>query len=101
MGSIMKYDFRAYRAPAILGLCIMLGCGLASGCILRVVESFQVEELRYSMISASLYMIAGFCQIVISIAFAFICLSAVYRYHQSMFTDEGYLTLVLPCLLMV
>lgn len=86
---LMKYEFM-YYLRSIAPMCIiLLGMALAN----RLIQFAEKDSTTYNILFTSSAILLGImCFVVIAMAF----ILGVVRFHKNMYSEEGYLSLVLP-----
>lgn len=101
MVKILKYDLYAFRKYAIPLFIAMLALGGVVGG-LRCVMDLMTPELAFevdlptTVALAALSSLTGICYAALFVSAVVLCIAVLYRFYRTMYTDEGYLTHVLP-----
>ena len=93
LSKFLKYESRALWRTLMPLMIAAVSCGTAAGLINRWMLAVSVERPVFSLTLFSVYSIAMAAVYVLCIIGIGLIL---YRYYRSVFTDEGYLTMVIP-----
>lgn len=96
LGRLMKYDLRAMRRALmpmalVAAVVSLICCGIEYFFLLT--ESSELDQVLLSALSVSFYAI-GLIGIVTMLLIS--CFLVAAHYYRSFFTDQGYLTMVIP-----
>lgn len=101
MVKLLKYDFLSFRKYALpLGI-VILAMGIVSGALQCVIELLTPEyayevDLALSVALMALSSLSLIAYLATFICAGILCVAVLYRFYGTMYTDEGYLTHVLP-----
>ncbi len=95
LGKLLKYDVRELFRSTLPLLISMGSIGVVCAALLYFTMSFSETEGFFGALGAtiSFFGIGILALLVIAVVFEFISVS---RYYKSLFTDEGYLNMVIP-----
>lgn len=101
MVKLLKYDFLSFRRYALpLGI-VILAMGILSGALQCVIEILTPDtavavDLALSVALTAISSLSLICYLATFICAGILCVAVLYRFYGTMYTDEGYLTHVLP-----
>lgn len=101
MVKLLKYDFLSFRKYALpLGI-VILTMGIISGALQCVIEiltpDFAYEvDLALSVALTAISSLSLIAYLATFVCAGILCVAVLYRFYGTMYTDEGYLTHVLP-----
>ncbi len=99
MGKLLKHDLKHLfhtALPIIIVVCVTTLLSVLGNFLLMNFFTDLDGGFASTMILLSVSMLTAVSDFVSTIGIALIALMGPYRYYKSLFTDEGYLTLVLP-----
>ena len=101
MVKLLKYDFLSFRKYALpLGI-VILAMGIVSGVLQCVIELLTPDlaidvDLALSVALTAISSLSLIAHLATFICAGILCVAVLYRFYATMYTDEGYLTHVLP-----